>query len=81
MKGSTFLSTPTSLGSDYHSVNYNCKLLCILLQATFGTQVWMGGKLEACCAVSLPEMVAEKQHDIVLAFKGNTEEWDISQQQ
>ena len=41
----------------------------------------MGGRLEARCAVALPEMVAEKQCDIVLAFKGNTEEWDISQQQ
>lgn len=40
----------------------------------------MGGMLGAWCVVALPEMVAENQCDIVLAFKGNAEEWDMSQQ-
>ena len=40
----------------------------------------MGGMLGAWCVVALPEMVAEKQCGIVLVFKGNTEEQDMSQQ-
>lgn len=40
----------------------------------------MRGTLGAWCVVALPEMVAEKQCDLVLVFKANTEEWDTSQQ-
>lgn len=36
--------------------------------------------LGARCVVALLEMAAEKQCDIVLVFKRNTEEWGISQQ-
>lgn len=40
----------------------------------------MGGTLGARYVVAAPEMVAERQCDIVLVFKGNTEEWGTSQQ-
>lgn len=36
--------------------------------------------LGAQCVGALPEMVAEEQCDIILVFKGNTEEWGMSQQ-
>lgn len=40
----------------------------------------MGGVLGACYVAALPEMVAEKQYDILLVFRGTTEEQDTPRQ-